>query len=69
MKEIVQVVFPTHAIRINAVDEKLSTEQCSLFTVKELEQVILSMKDKKQDQMLFPAKCYSTHYTHIWQRV
>lgn len=45
MEEIVQVLFPSHAIRADIVAERESIEQCTIFTVRELKEVDLFMKD------------------------
>lgn len=47
MEKILQVLFPVHPIRANAVDESQSTKVCPVFIVKKLEEAVLIIKDKQ----------------------
>lgn len=47
MEETVQLLLPVHPIRANTVDESQSTEVCPLFTVKKLQEAVLTIKDKQ----------------------
>lgn len=42
-----QALLSVHPIRADAVDERTSIEKSLLFTIKELQKTLLSIKDKK----------------------
>lgn len=56
MEAVEMEEIPVHLIHADALDERLSTEECPLFTVKELEKAALSMKDRKEPGAMI-AKC------------
>lgn len=46
MEEIEQVLFLVNPTPADLVDEKGCSEECPLFTVKEVEDTVLSINDK-----------------------